>query len=361
MGLRSGERIVIFTDLIRPDEILSAEDRDRRLRLQEVAGKMAAYAESAHGNTRFVVFPATAASGAEPPRPLWEAVFGEEIIAELAASLIFDRIIQKTATDADVEVARTVIRKAAPGVDVVIALANNSTSHTTFRRFVNETGGRFASLPHFEPEMFFTSMQVDWEALADRTKRLAELVNRAVGLRIETSNGTRLEFSKEGRVAAGDDGILTAPGSFGNLPAGEVYLAPLEGTSEGVIVIEYAPTRKLATPLSLIVQKGNVVEIIGDEPYRDCLQQKFAESALNRNIAELGIGTNDRAARPDNVLEAEKIMGTIHIALGDNSGFGGTITTPYHEDFVFYKPTVTALLADGREMHILIDGSLYLP
>ena len=44
-----------------------------------------------------------------------------------------------------------------------------------------------------------------------------------------------------------------------------------------------------------------------------------------RNLAELGIGTNDKASRPDNVLEAEKILGTIHLALGDNTGFGGII------------------------------------
>jgi leucyl aminopeptidase (aminopeptidase T) len=86
------------------------------------------------------------------------------------------------------------------------------------------------------------------------------------------------------------------------------------------------------------------------------LEQKFAEHADNRNIAELGIGTNDRATRPDNILEAEKILGTVHIALGDNSGFGGTVSTPFHEDYVFYRPTLTALLADGSERILLQDG-----
>ena len=102
------------------------------------------------------------------------------------------------------------------------------------------------------------------------------------------------------------------------------------------------------------------MEILGEEPFRVNLEQAFAKTPLNRNIAELGIGTNDRATRPDNILEAEKILGTIHIALGDNSGFGGTVTTPFHEDFVFYEPTVTALLADGTEKQIIIKGALSL-
>ncbi|HEY4745309.1 MAG TPA: peptidase, partial [Desulfuromonadaceae bacterium] len=64
------------------------------------------------------------------------------------------------------------------------------------------------------------------------------------------------------------------------------------------------------------------------------------------------------AHRPDNVLEAEKIMGTIHIALGDNSGFGGTVSAPFHEDYVFYHPTLTAIGADGQEAVIIDDGRL---
>jgi leucyl aminopeptidase (aminopeptidase T) len=112
--------------------------------------------------------------------------------------------------------------------------------------------------------------------------------------------------------------------------------------------------------LQLVVRGGEVAEIVGDEPYRQWLEEKFAASSLNRNIAELGIGTNDRASRPDNVLEAEKILGTIHVALGDNSGFGGTVTTPFHEDFVFYRPTLTALLPGGGERVLLHDGDLQL-
>jgi leucyl aminopeptidase (aminopeptidase T) len=359
MGLRPGERVIVFSDTIRPDEVPSNDDRDRRIRLHATARQAAAYADTQYGKASFYDFPATSASGSEPPEGLWKAVFGVQLVDELGQGNLLPRLLAKEATDDDLELAKEIVLSR-PGdvVDIVVAMANNSTSHTRFRHLVNIAGGRFASLPHFDPEMFFTSMAVDWQALATRTGTLAAVVNEAVSLVITTANGTRLSFSKESRQAQGDDGLLTAPGSFGNLPAGEVYLAPLEGTAEGMLVIEYAPTRKLTSPLRLTVSGGEVTAIDGDEPYIDWLNAKFADSRKNRNIAELGIGTNDKASRPDNILEAEKILGTIHVALGDNSGFGGTVSTPFHEDYVFYQPTLTAILADGSRKAILKDGKL---
>jgi leucyl aminopeptidase (aminopeptidase T) len=361
MEVKPGERILVYSDLIRDDETISDADRDRRMRLLDTAEKAARFAQDNYGTVRFISFPATAASGAEPPEALWHAAFGERIVEQLQGEGVFQPLLAKTAALDQVARAREIVTAAqSEVVDVVVALSNNSTSHTRFRALVNAAGGRFASLPNFDPEMFFTSMRVDWNALAQRTASLALEVNRAVTIELTTPNGTNMLIGKEGRVAEGDDGLLTASGSFGNLPAGEVYLAPLEGTSEGVMVLEYAPTRKLATSVTLVVKGGEVVEVRGDEPHARKLEAKFAESPLNRNIAELGIGTNDRATRPDNILEAEKILGTIHIALGDNSGFGGKVSTPFHEDYVFYNPTLTAVMPDGSRKVLLEEGRLQI-
>jgi leucyl aminopeptidase (aminopeptidase T) len=243
---------------------------------------------------------------------------------------------------------------------IIIAMSNNSTSHTNYRKLACAAGARFASLPHFDPDMFGTSMDVDWHALAERTAHLVAAVNRAEWINIETPNGTAMHICKKGRVAEGDDGLLTAPGSFGNLPAGEAYFAPLEGESHGKMVVEWGLTSKLDKPLTLTIADGRVIRIEGDDPLRGRLEARFAENDACRNLAELGIGTNDKASRPDNVLEAEKILGTIHLALGDNTGFGGVVAAPFHEDYVFYQPTVTLIMADGSAEVILDNGKLML-
>ncbi|NVN89981.1 MAG: aminopeptidase [Desulfuromonadales bacterium] len=359
MAIAEGERVLVFSDIIREGETPSEADRDRRLRLTATARMAAAFAQHTWGRASFVAFPSTPASGTEPPEVLWQATFGEAAVSELAEAGLLEKLLAKAATPDDVSRASQIVqahREAA--ADVVIAMSNNSTSHTRYRALSNDTGARFASLPHFDPEMFHSSMMVDWQALAARTARLVTAVNRAEWVRVTTPNGTHMEICKQGRHAGGDDGLLTAPGSFGNLPAGEAYLAPLEGKSHGVMVVEWGPTRKLDQPLRLTVEGGVVVAMEGTDQHRQKLAARFSENANCRNIAELGIGTNDRASRPDNVLEAEKIMGTIHIALGDNTGFGGVVSAPFHEDYVFYRPTLTLIMADGGEEVIIDDGTL---
>lgn len=359
MGVTSGERIIVFSDTIRSDENVTEKDRRRRTNLHDAAAALAAYADIQFGSASFVDFPATTTSGTEPPLILWKAVFGDAIINKISEGGCLDRILCKQADNSDLNRAESVIKENHTSVArVIIAMSDNSTSHTRFRSLANSAGARFASLPHFDPEMFFTSMSVDWQALALRTSKLADRVNSGVWAKLTTPEGTDLQFSIKGRTAEGDDGLLTTPGSFGNLPAGEVYLAPVEGTAQGVMVINHAPTRRLASPLTLYIQNGEVDSITGDDPHREWLEKKFEESSKNRNIAELGIGTNDRATLPDNVLEAEKILGTVHIALGDNTGFGGIVSTPFHEDYVLYTPTLTLFTDDNTPIAILDRGTL---
>lgn len=361
MGILPAERVLVFSDIIRPDEALEPADLERRTRLNATARAAAAFAERVYGSGAFVEFPATPASGAEPPLALWQATFGTTIIAQFTERGLLTKLLAKTAAPAEIGAAGEIVAAHRHDVaGIIIALANNSTSHTRYRALACAGGCRFASLPHFDPDMFHTSMTVDWSTLAARTARLVAAVNRAEWLRVTTPNGTEMNICKQGRHAEGDDGLLTMPGSFGNLPAGEAYLAPLEGQSHGVMVIEWGPTRKLDTPLRLTVENGVVVRIDGNDSHRARLEARFAENANCRNIAELGIGTNDKASRPDNVLEAEKILGTIHIALGDNTGFGGTVSAPFHEDYVFYQPTLTAILADGSELVIIDAGHLQI-
>ena len=215
-------------------------------------------------------------------------------------------------------------------------------------------------MPLFEVSMLEGSMNVDWKELAKRTTELATIINKAESVAIKTPNGTSISFSKKGRKALSDTGILTKKGSFGNLPAGEVFFAPLEGTANGRLVVEWGPTRQLSGPMLLTVKDGTVVDVSGKDEYVAYLKNKLDERPENRNIAELGIGTNNSAKRPDNILESEKILGTIHIALGDNSSFGGKVKAPFHQDFVFFRPTVTLIHKDGSRRDILKGGKLQI-
>jgi leucyl aminopeptidase (aminopeptidase T) len=360
LGVKEDERVLIFTDRPSEGEEIDETDKDRRLKLRCLSLFAAEIGRNICKAIIFREYPATGSHGAEPPEELWELAFGKKAVDALRKEQVLFSLLLKNAEDRNIKKAEEIIRRYKKNVvNCVIALSNYSTSHTRFRDFLTRICGcRYASMPLFDISMLEGSMNVDWKTLAIRTEKIAKEVNRAEFVEAKTLNGSFISFSKKGRKAGSDTGILKKPGSFGNLPAGEVYIAPIEGTSSGRLIIEWAPTRRLASPIILTIRDGVVVNIEGEDSYVEYLRDKLDERKENSNIAEFGIGTNNRASRLDNILESEKILGTIHIALGDNSSFGGKVKTPFHQDFVFLKPTVTLIYKDGSKHAILKSGKL---
>jgi leucyl aminopeptidase (aminopeptidase T) len=170
-------------------------------------------------------------------------------------------------------------------------------------------------------------------------------------IHVQTELGTDLSMevrSRKGRGRRG--GIYSEKGAWGNLPCGEAFIAPLEGTSRGVYVVDvaHAGVGRLSQPLIIQVQEGRAVDLQGGEAAL-LLTKVLSNLGDPRafNIAELGIGCHDRAAVDSITLEAEKAQGTCHIALGSNCHFGGHVDVNIHLDGVIHAPT---LYFDGRKI-----------
>ncbi len=347
LKVKRNEKILIFTD-----------DFDRNVK--KIAKLITSKGKTFSTEINFAEYKSTGSHGAEPPETLWHAAFGKNTLKILKSKNLLKPLLDKKINQKQQkETERIIKRFKKEAVNAVIALSYYSTTHTRFRDFLTRIcGTRYASMPLFDKSMLSGPMNVNWKNMAERSKKIARIINRSENIEIQTTNGTHLTISKKGREAIVDSGIITKRGSFSNLPAGEVFLAPLEGTAHGRLVLEWAPTRRLNNPITLHIQNGVVKKIQGREKFTDYLKTKFMERAENANIAELGIGTNDRASSADNVLESEKILGTIHIALGDNSSFGGTVMTPFHQDFIFFNPTVTLIHKNGMRKTLLRSGKL---
>ncbi len=361
LGVKRHERVLVFTDTLSSAETVGEQEHCRRERLRDIAILTSEIGKVYAKKIIYEEFPATGSHGSEPPEKLWCSAFGDRAVGELRKSGLLDALINKTLSgDGMLKAAAIISKHKKYAVDAVIALSNYSTSHTQFRNFLTGLcGSRYASMPLFDFAMIEGPMGTDWKALSKKTLAVAKIVNRAESLKVTAPNGSELTVSKKGRKALADTGILSRPGAFGNLPAGEVFFAPLEGTAQGRLVLEWAPTRQLKKPITLLIKDGVVQEVSGDEPFTSVLNAKLDERPENRNIAELGIGTNSMAKRPDNILESEKILGTIHLALGDNSSFGGKISTPFHQDFVLFRPTVILVAKDGSQTCLLNNGVFY--
>jgi leucyl aminopeptidase (aminopeptidase T) len=241
--------------------------------------------------------------------------------------------------------------------DVVIAMTSYSLTHTDSCENAIKSGARIASMPSFLPSMFYPdgSLSVDYIKMNKVTMKLTRLLSNSEEARIYSEKGTNLEFNLRNRKAKADTGVLRERGSLGNLPAGETFIAPLEGTAAGKAIIpkELFPGHK--RDLEIIVKEGKVVDLKGNSETRNQLNEilcfnesdNFLES--RRVIAELGIGTNPKAKLFNNILEAEKIKGTVHFAIGDNSHFGGKNKSDFHQDFII--PNVTLILDNKKIIH----------
>ncbi|HVE67595.1 MAG TPA: hypothetical protein VNB64_03340 [Solirubrobacteraceae bacterium] len=245
------------------------------------------------------------------------------------------------------------VAAALAAADVFVAPTAKSLSHTAARRRATEAGTRGATLPGVTADLLARVMNVDFDALQARSAALAERLDGANDAHLTCPLGTDLRLDLRGRRGISDDGDLTRPGAFGNLPCGEGFIAPAGG--EGTLHASSLAAVGLADPPArLTVQDGRLTGADGPEGRRfhELLEE---HGAPGTNLAELGVGTNDRATLTGNVLEDEKILGTVHVAFGASAAIGGTVSVPVHLDCV----VLNATLSIGDEV-VLEAGRLQL-
>lgn len=236
------------------------------------------------------------------------------------------------------------IARAMEAADAVIVPASTSFTHTKTRRDACAAGARVATMPGITRETLKRGLSADYEAIARRTIRLTEMLDSTNSVRITTEKGTDITIPIDGINAISSTGLIREKGSFGNLPSGESYLMPKEHHSEGVFVVDgsFAGIGKIpeGETVTCTVEKGFVTKIEGGTAARKLeeLLEPFGQDG--RNLAELGIGTNDAAQICGAILEDEKVMGTVHLAVGNNKSMGGTFGVKIHLDGVITEPNM---------------------
>jgi leucyl aminopeptidase (aminopeptidase T) len=216
--------------------------------------------------------------------------------------------------------------------DVFIAPTSRSLSHTSARKHATDAGARGATMPGVTEDMLARVMAADFGAMAARSRAVAALLDSGTRAHVTCPRGTDLELALDGRPGISDDGDLGARGAFGNLPCGEGFIAPAFG--EGTVVASSLAQLGISVdPAKLTIAEGRIVAADGGLGPA-FIELLLAHGELGTNLAELGVGTNDRARLTGNVLEDEKILGTVHVAFGASAGIGGTVSVPIHLDVV---------------------------
>jgi leucyl aminopeptidase (aminopeptidase T) len=225
---------------------------------------------------------------------------------------------------------------------VLLLATRVSLSHTRARKAACEAGARAASMPGVTPDMMARTMNVDYRAVAAHSRRLAEALRDVTTLHLTSRKGTDLALNLQGREFGADVGIYDRPGAFGNLPAGEVCAGPTAAGSSGVAVFDgsFAGVGLLREPIRIVFENGVAASVEGGAEAEKLKQLIAPFGEGGRLLAEIGIGTHPSARLTGAVLEDEKIRGTVHLALGNNLGFGGDNDVGLHVDGVILEPTL---------------------
>jgi aminopeptidase len=238
--------------------------------------------------------------------------------------------------------------------DVVLCPTSKSLTHTDSRRAASARGARVATLPGVTEDIMVRCMNADYHRIAARTYRLCDLLGRTHVVRVTAPGGTDITMPIEGRQPHASSGLFRERGQWGNLPTGEAYLAPLEGRSGGVVVVDgsMAGVGMVRSPIRIVVEGGFATEVTGGAEAERLVALFEPHGRDARTVAEFGIGTNDRAILTGIILEDEKVMGTIHVAFGDNMSMGGSVRVASHLDGLVRQPTVwfdgDVIMRDGR-------------
>ena len=268
------------------------------------------------------------------------------------------------------------------GIALPYLCGGNEYDHIFHLMLYGEKSCRAFWSPSTTLESFTRTVPIDYGSLARRCETVCRILSAAESVRVTAPGGTDVTVGLKGREAKADDGNFSLPGTGGNLPAGESFISPENGTSGGVIVFDgsialYKGDIVLNNPIRCRVESGFITDISGGEEAKALLETitSAERNALDhekdgglpagqgeiyaknsRNLGELGIGLNPKAQITGGMLEDEKAFRTCHFAVGHN--YDDDAPSLIHLDGLVKEPTITAFMADGSAVVIEKDGEL---
>ncbi|GBE19253.1 2,5-dihydroxypyridine 5,6-dioxygenase [archaeon BMS3Abin16] len=242
------------------------------------------------------------------------------------------------------------VARAMAAADVVVGVTSKSVTHTEATKRAVKHGARVASMPGITVGMLTSGgMTADYTEVSKASRKAADILSCGKTVLIKTDLGTNFRADITGRKGFADTGLLTEKGVYGNLPGGEGFIAPVEGSSSGRLVFDgpIAGSGLDHDPIVVEVEDGRAVST-----NYSALENIFKSIENSTNVAEIGVGTNPMARLSGNVLEDEKVLGTVHVAFGSNTSFGGSVDAELHLDGIIKYPTVFVdthvIIKDGK-------------
>jgi len=250
--------------------------------------------------------------------------------------------------------------------DIVIAITTFSATGPIHSR-LKDQNFRSATLPGATMDM--SAFESDYSIIAKKANILAEKLTKANAAVATFSTGHEIYFDLRGYEGQADNGVCQKPGQGINLPSGEAFITPND--KKGSKTNGFLPVYYDKHLVVYEVQENKIIDVITASPKSREMQQYFKEDPIRGNIAELGLGCNDKATFINNILQDEKIEG-MHWAYGYNKYMGGSIDVTdfqdplnaIHMDIIYTKDAkiklkkITLIYPDGKR-EVIMENSRY--
>jgi leucyl aminopeptidase (aminopeptidase T) len=257
------------------------------------------------------------------------------------------------------------MRALIPGPTVVVNAIPGHTAETPFRiEWLNLVEGqgtiRMGHAPGISEDMMTGgSLDVDYRRMHLREELMLDLIGDAERIRVQTGLGTDLVLDVRGRPFVSD--LKAVPACCVNLPCGEIYCAPVEGSAEGVLVADgpMGDEGVPPMPVRIEIEAGRAVSVSCDDlVWKERFERHLDHDENARVVCEVGMGLNPGARLVGRMLEDEKALRTAHVAFGDNHCFpGGKNRSGRHVDCLVHRPTIS-VERSGERVYVLKDGEL---
>ncbi|RZN35807.1 aminopeptidase [Bradyrhizobium sp. Leo121] len=293
--------------------------------------------------------------------------FAGHRVAEAVAAAALERtdavnIIVMPPRSIDGEEPTKTVAAAMSAANVLFTPVKQSITHTYATRTAIGNGARGIMLSQFNPNMLVTGgINADFEAIRPLCFKVGELLANCDKVHLTTPAGTDLRLGLKGRPSNPHCGLVRKPGDFTTVPNIECSSSPIEGTSEGVIIVDasipYYGVGLVKEPIRFDVASGRVTRISGgyQADFLDQLLARQGDPAVY-NIAQISFGLNPHCPMEGVMLHDEGVYGTAHIGIGTSVLLGGEVKTLTHFDSLMWKPTLSL---DGKV--VLKDGKWLLP
>jgi aminopeptidase len=255
-----------------------------------------------------------------------------------------------------------------PGPTVVVNAIAAHIAETPFRiawlQLVERQGAiRMGHAPGISEDMMTGgSLDVDYRRMRLRESLMKDLLQDACRLYLRSDLGTDLVFDVCDRPFISD--LKARIDCCVNLPCGEIYCAPVEGSSEGVLVCDgpIGGDGVPPMPVHIEIRAGRAVTVACEDLiWQEKIERHLAHDEGSAMVCEIGMGLNPGARLVGRMLEDEKALRTAHVAFGSNEGFpGGCNRSGMHIDCLVHRPTVVIERRDGSLILVLQRGDLAL-